>query len=297
VSTPTATAPAAVFLNRAAASGRSRRTVEAVDHVRRALGAELHVAETRNPDELTAWLDEKIGGYATAIIAGGDGTLSIAYNVAAGMDGLSLGYLPAGFGNATAHLLDLPRDPVELASVIAAGDARSVDLVDAGGHLALFAGAGWDALVAGRYADAATKGFLGWGLAIGRSLPDLVRRTIIVVEAEDGTLVHEGPMELLVVSTTPWYGRGLLVNPGARPAAGEIVLRVYPGPLPSFALEAARWLSRRAPSARPLRGQGFTVRRADGQPLLVQADGDVIGRRPEWRFRIRRSAVRLIGRW
>ena len=203
----------------------------------------------------------------------------------------------AAFGNATAHLLRLPRDPESLASVLLTGDARPVDLVDAGGRLALFAGAGWDAHVADRYARSGARRLVGWGFAIGQSLPDLVRRPSVVVETPDGHVVHRGPMEMLVVSTTPWYGRGMLVNPGARPDAGKLVLRAYAGPLPLFALEAVRWLMHRQPAAAPHLADEFIVRRTDGGAFLVQADGDVIGRRPEWTFRIRRGAVRLIGRW
>jgi diacylglycerol kinase family enzyme len=123
-----------------------------------------------------------------------------------------------------------------------------------------------------------------------------VRRQETVVEA-DGHMVHVGPMELLVVSTTPWYGRGLLVNPDARPDRAQLTLRVYPGPLPQFALEAARWLARRRPSVAAIVAQEVVVHHPDGVPLTVQADGDVIGKRPEWRFSIRPQAVRLIGRW
>ena len=46
-------------------------------------------------------------------------------------------------------------------------------------------------------------------------------------------------MELLVVGTTPFYGRGLKVNPGARTDRGRLALRVYPGPAPALAVEAA----------------------------------------------------------
>ncbi|HEX6127883.1 MAG TPA: diacylglycerol kinase family protein, partial [Candidatus Limnocylindria bacterium] len=264
---------------------------------RAALDADLHVAATRDPDELAAWMAELLERYRTAIVAGGDGTLAIAYNVAAGMPDLALGYIPGGFGNATAHLLRLPHDPEQLAGVIARGEARPVDLVDANGRLALFAGLGWDAVVADRYAKSGARRMTGWGLAIGRSLPDLVRRTSVVVETPDGRELHRGPMEMLIVSTTPWYGRGLMVNPGARPDAGRLVLRTYRGPLPLFALEALRWLTGREPAALPHIAEEFVVRRTDGEPLLVQADGDVIGQKSEWRFRIRPAAVRLIGRW
>jgi hypothetical protein len=67
--------------------------------------------------------------------------------------------------------------------------------------------------------------------------------------------------------------------------------------MPAFALEAVRWLAHRAPRAAPLFAESISVRRLDGEPLPVQADGDVIGSRSEWRFRIRLAAVRLIGRW
>lgn len=290
------TGPVAVFLNRAAASAGSRRVGRAVDLTRRALDADLHVAATRDPGELTAWMEERIARYRTVVVAGGDGTLAIAYNLAAGRADLALGYLPGGFGNATAHLLRLPRDPEGLAAVLARGETRAIDLVDADGRLALFAGLGWDALVAQRYAQGGARRLAGWASAIGRSLPDLLRREVVEVVA-DGRLIHSGPMELVVVSTTPWYGRGLLVNPDARPDRGTLTARVYPGPLPRFALEAARWFTHRRPGVPGVPAAELLVRAPGGAEIPVQADGDVIGHRPEWRFRVRPGAVQLIGRW
>ena len=170
----------------------------AIDLTRRALDADLHVTATRDAGELASWLAARITGYSTAVIAGGDGSLGVAYNVAAGREGLVLGYLPAGFGNAAAHLLRLPKSPEGLADVLARGDARPIDLVAVDGRLALFAGAGWDAIVAGRYADAGARRVRGWASAVVRSVPDLWRRSSVEVRA-DGWVVHRGPMELLVV--------------------------------------------------------------------------------------------------
>ncbi len=286
---------AAIFLNEGAGSARSDRVRRAVDLVRRQLDADLHITATRDAAQLAAWMHERIEGYQTVVAAGGDGSLGVAYNVAAGRD-VTVGYLPAGFGNATAHLLRLPRDPEELAAVIAAGEARSVDLVEVDGRLALFAGAGWDALVAGRYAAGGARKWRGWATAVAQSMPDLVRRHSVVVEA-DGRVVHSGPMELLVVGTTPWFGRGLLVNPGASIEARSLTLRVYPGPLPAFGAEVTRWLTRRRPRVPPVSASQVTVHTLDGRELPLQADGDLVGSRQTWTFTIRPQAVRLIGNW
>ncbi len=251
---------------------------------------------TREPAVLAGWLEERIDGYATAVIAGGDGSLGVAYNVAASRPQLTLGYIPAGFGNATSHLLRLPRDPDALAEVLRAGDARAIDLVSVDGRLALFAGAGWDALVAGRYAAAGARRMPGWAAAVARSIPDLWRRHRVEVRA-DGWVVHRGPMELLVIGTTPFYGRGLKVNPGARPDGGAMALRVYPGPALHLGLEVGRWALGMRPRARRVDAVSVELRDLDERPLPVQADGDAIGARSSWSFELRPRAVRLIGRW
>jgi diacylglycerol kinase family enzyme len=289
-------ARAAVFLNEGAGSARTERVRRAVDLARRALDADLHVIATRDIPELTAWLEERIGGYATAVIAGGDGSLGVAYNVVAGREDVTLGYLPAGFGNASRHLLRLPPTPEEQAEVLRRGEARPIDLVAVDGRLALFAGAGWDALVAGRYEAARAHRLPGWASAVARSIPDLWRRQRVEVRA-DGWVVHRGPMELIAIGTTPYYGRGLAVNPGARTDAGVMAMRVYPGPAPRLALEAARWALRARPDAERVDARRIDLRALDDAPIPVQADGDVIDARPAWTFEIRPGAVRLIGRW
>jgi len=220
----------------------------------------------------------------------------VAYNVAVDRPDLVLGYIPAGFGNATAHLLRLPRDPQALVDVLVAGDARPIDLVAVDGRLALFAGAGWDALVAERYADAGARRLRGWAAAVARSIPDLWRRPPVHVRA-DGWTVYRGQMELVVVSTTPFYGRGLKVNPGARTDAGRLSLRVYPGPAPRLAIEASRWVARVRPHAPRVDAHEVELRSVDGLPIPVQADGDVVGWADLWRFGLRPAAVRIIGRW
>lgn len=204
--------------------------------------------------------------------------------------------MPAGFGNATSHLLRLPRDPDDLVEVIGAGVARPVDLLSVDGRLALFAGAGWDALVAGRYAAAGAQRLRGWAAAVVRSIPDLWRRTPVEVRA-DGWVVHRGPIALLVAGTTPFYGRGLKVNPGARIDAGRLSLRIFPGPAHRFAVETARWVLRVLPAAGRVDARTVEIRTLDGPGIPLQADGDLVDVRRSWHLEVRPAAVRLIGRW
>jgi diacylglycerol kinase family enzyme len=287
--------PAGIFVNEGAASARSPRVQSAVALTRRALDADLHVTATRVPDELRAFMEERLDGYQTVVVAGGDGSLGVAFNAVAGRD-LTLGYIPAGFGNATSHLLRLPRHPAALAGLLASGEARSTDLVAVDDHLALFAGAGWDALVAGRYAQAGARRMLGWASAITSSIPDLLRRHLVRVEV-DSQHAYAGPLTVLVASTTPYYGRGLLVNPGARPDRGQLTVRIYPGPLVRQAVESVRWLAHVRPSAPGRQATSVAVTSTDGRPIPVQADGDLVGEAVSWSFQVRVAAVRLIGKW
>jgi diacylglycerol kinase (ATP) len=287
--------PVAIFVNEAAGSARTRRARLTVELAQRALGADVHVVATRDQAELRDWMAARIGPYRTVVVAGGDGSLGIALNVAAGTD-TSLGYIPAGFGNAARHLLHLPGDPRELAGLLVHGETRPVDLVRVDGRYALFAGAGWDAVVAQRYAEGGARRLRGWAGAVVASRGELIDRHHVRIEA-DGQLIHAGPMQLMVVGTTPFYGRGMVVNPGARPDSGRMMLRVYPGPWPHLSLEAVRWFTRVRPRARGIAAREVSVTTLDHRLVPVQADGDVIGARERWEISLVPAAVRLIGRW
>jgi hypothetical protein len=72
---------------------------------------------------------------------------------------------------------------------------------------------------------------------------------------------------------------------------------VYAGPVPQFALEAMRWVAHRRPAAVGVPARSVTLRTVDGEPVPVQADGDLIENRASWQFEIRPAVVRLIGKW
>lgn len=112
--------------------------------------AGAHVTERELQPETapTAYLDD-LNNYACLVAAGGDGTVSsLAY--AARYQNVPLLAYPAGTANLIAQNLDLPRDPAQLAGVVADGHAVRVDLgeVEVQGQkngFAMLAGAGADA--------------------------------------------------------------------------------------------------------------------------------------------------------
>ena len=136
---------------------------------------------------------------------------------------------------------------------------------------------------------------LGWAGAVAVSIPDLIDRHDVRVEA-DGTVIHDGPIELLVISVTPWFGRGLRVNPGARLDAGRLTMRIYPDRCPRSCRRRCGGSPRGSPTPGHPR-QRVTISSTDGRAVPVQADGDLIGRQDSWTFEIRPAAVQMIGRW
>ena len=74
-------------------------------------------------------------------------------------------------------------------------------------------------------------------------------------------------------------------------------MRIYPGPAPRLALEAGRWAIGARPRAPRIDATEVSVHALDGGSIPMQADGDLIGSAPDWRFVLRPAAVRLIGRW
>jgi hypothetical protein len=168
--------------------------------------------------------------------------------------------------------------------------------VEVDGRLALFAGAGWDALVAARYAAAGARRLPGWAMAVARSVPDLWRRPLVEVRA-DGWLVTAGRSSSSSSAPRRSTDAGCRSTPARdrtpdAPGSASIRARSH-----RFLLEAGRWVVRLSPRARPVDASTVEIRSLDERGLPLQADGDAVGGRQRWSFAIRPQAVRLIGRW
>ncbi|HEX5760922.1 MAG TPA: diacylglycerol kinase family protein [Thermoanaerobaculia bacterium] len=187
------------------------------------LAAEHGIAPPRvsaGADDLTREARCAVGeGIERLLVAGGDGTAHHAVQGLAG-SGCALGLVPLGSGNDLAGTLGLPRSLPEAFRRAATGPLRRIDLLRAGGRVAVgYVGLGLDAEVARR--AAAPPG----------ARPGLVRGPLIYPWAVLSTLfsfapprlrvaweggAFEGAAMFAVCANLPRFGGGMRIAPDAR---------------------------------------------------------------------------------
>ncbi|GAA5532544.1 diacylglycerol kinase family protein [Deinococcus aluminii] len=129
-------------------SGQGESTLPEFVRRLREAGASVTERELRPDSAMTEYLGD-LKSHDYLVGAGGDGTVSsLAY--AARYQNVPLLAYPAGTANLIAQNLDLPKDPAQLAGVVADGHAVRVDLGEVEVHgeksgFAMLAGAGADA--------------------------------------------------------------------------------------------------------------------------------------------------------
>lgn len=164
-------------------------------------------------------------GADAVMVTGGDGVVSNALQVLAGID-VPLGIVPAGTGNDHAREFGIPtNDPEGAADIIVDGWAETIDLArirDGGGTAKWFgtvAATGFDSLVTDR-ANRMTwpHGRLRYYLAMLAELSQL--RLLPFRLVLDGTREIDADITLAAFGNTRSYGGGLLICPGADPTDG-----------------------------------------------------------------------------
>ena len=227
----------------------------------------------------------------TVIAVGGDGTVAAVINELA--PGSTLAVLAAGSENLFARALGFPDDPVALATGVAAGVTRAIDLGRAtatvGGHtrtrlFSLMLSAGFDADVVHRLARWRTEG--ATLKRVGRrSYVQPVARALFAYRHPALTVsVDEGAVEAAwcLVANVPAYALGLRLTAGARPDDGRLDWVVFQrAGVPALARYA--WAARRgrlASCAGARTGTAARMRIDSATPVPVQADGDAWGVTP-----------------
>jgi len=235
----------------------------------------------RNRDRLKQWLDdeERRAGVVCLVAAGGDGTVSDVINR---YPGLPIAILPMGTENLLARYLDLPQTGEGLATLIATGFRRKLDLGWLGNRrFALMVSVGIDAEIVKRV-HAARRGNISHGTYIQPILESF--RTYDYPELR--VTVDDEPVSqsarLVEVVNLPAYALGLPIAAGARGDDGKLDLRLFER---GEAFQMIRYLCNVALGTHEqlpdvVSRLATRVRIDADRPVPIQADGDPAGFTP-----------------
>ncbi|PTX64267.1 YegS/Rv2252/BmrU family lipid kinase [Melghirimyces profundicolus] len=222
-------------------------------------------------------------GVRALVALGGDGTVHETGNALVGT-GLPLGYIPAGTGNDFAHACGIPSSPGSALRRVLKHEVHRIDTASIGERFLIgFAGIGFDGQVAevvNRSALSRKLGRLaylsGFFQALRQYRPARVSLTL------DGSRFEHDRVWLIAVGNIPNYGGGMKICPGALPDDGRLdiccvselsrgqVLKIFPAVFKGNHVHH--------PSVKIRRGLAVEVD-AD-PPLVVHADGEIIGKTP-----------------
>ncbi len=306
---PPVTEPPLLICNPLAGGGRARIVPRLVAALR-GRGVEPVVAETARPGDATRLAREAVerDGRRFVVAVGGDGTVNEVVNGLIDAEtgrpraeDLVLGIVPGGTGCDLTRTFGLNRPPEQLAEHLTGTgtfpiDVGRIHLLGRDGEptTRLFvniAEAGYGALVTdlanrlprrlgtARYA----AGILG---AVAR-----FRLVSTTVGFDHDEVTHE--LSNVVVANGQFFGGGLQVAPRALPDDGRFNLQVWRG-RPLDVLRASSSLRQGRHLARDdvHEWQSAEVRVESARPLLVEADGEVLGTTPA-RFEILSRVITL----
>jgi len=118
----------AFLVNPVSGGGVGPTAAEAVAAPLRAAGHEVDVTPTTDAAQTAALVDRGVARGQVIVSVGGDGMLSSVAGAVAAAGGV-LGIVPAGRGNDFARMLELSRDPADVAATLGRGTVREVDLI------------------------------------------------------------------------------------------------------------------------------------------------------------------------
>lgn len=279
------------------AQDRALLTADALADALRRRGLEVSHRELAEGDDLAELARHAADTGHDVVVAGGDGTVSLAATALLEHPDAALGILARGSFNNMAHGFGVPVVLEDALDAIGAGETMEVDAgwvvrePDGGRPFFEGAGVGLDAI-----------GFLavelyekrGWWRAARAVLRGLrMRRTPMRITLDDGVYSTASPA--VIVSNGPYFGMGFAVAADADPADGMFDVTIFGGmsrwEVLRHLLAVARRRWRREPRIWAHRARRVTVEGVR-RTLPAHADGVTLGFTPVT-FEMRPRALRL----
>ncbi len=229
-------------------------------------------------------------GCELVALYGGDGTVNECVQGLAGSHATALLVLPGGTANVLVNELDLPADPVSVATMAQDLAVESVRLGAArfsGGdtrYFLLMCGAGLDAAIASRVAAPVKRRLGVFAYWMEGAAQVFQRLPSLRVDGCSNEAASSAESALVVVSKSRRYGGGLVLTPGASLLAPQFEVAQFPGASATrfggYLLAVAASPTLRWPGIRRFQCDKIEVVAANGQDVPVQLDGEVAGHLP-----------------
>ncbi|SEN23093.1 diacylglycerol/lipid kinase family protein [Lihuaxuella thermophila] len=272
------------IVNSVSGNGRGRKIWLQVQRLLEERNIPYQVEFTKGPGHAAEIAESAARSNVQAVVAiGGDGTVNEVGNGLAGTE-IPMGYIPAGSGNDFALAQNIPSDPEQALQRVLDHQVRRVDTAEIGERMMIgFAGVGFDAKVADTVNHSPFKRWAGRSIYFFGAVQVLTRfRPASVSLLIDGKRCEYQGLWLIAVTNNPYYGGGMKICPDAKNDDGWLdiccvhnlkhaqFLKMFPS------VYKGKHVNH--PSVTLLRGKEITI---DSEaPLVVHADGEVIGRTP-----------------
>ena len=223
------------IVNPVSGGGRTRKIWPQIAELMRRSGFRLHLHETSGVGDATSIARRVVAeGVRDLVVVGGDGTLNEVVNGILNEDEVTtadvvLSLIPCGTGRDFARTLGI-RDPEHAVEVIASGSVKAVDIgsisfsqsgVPTQRFFVNVADVGLGAETAAWMNQSSKRlgGFLGYLVAATRTI--LVFRGRPAQVTIDGTVVHDGPVGMVVLANGKYFAGGMLIAPEASICDGK----------------------------------------------------------------------------
>jgi diacylglycerol kinase (ATP) len=286
--------PLVIIANPRAGHGKVERHLPEIERTLAGAGLVYRIVRTTHPGYATeAARDALERGDRYLVAAGGDGTVHEVLNgmledgAAVAQDAV-LGVVAAGSGCDFVKSLGLPGDAVRASRHLLGDAVRSIDIgkvtFTAGGqevtrYFANIAEAGLGAATVARTGKlprslGAAKYFCGFWLTLPAFHPAIVR-----LDADDSSF--EWRANNVVVANCQFFGGGMHISPTSQPDDGMLDVLAMVGPkTDAFTMLPKIYKGTHVPHRNIAQARARTVRIDANPPLLIEADGEMLGTTP-----------------